>query len=187
MSHSFCWSYFPLRVCTRNHLGLWHSNHRKNPKEPFYPLHTGDSFLVRYPTPAKTSSCSIQRPAVYGGSPNDRTSGYIYPPFPIAVQRENALLYRKTHLFRRAAKLKNNNDSLPRYSTRRKSGFLFVSKTARVSAFMSRRDSFYVQRSVHIPAKILLKNPTNGQIKLPRMGTPVARPNMINPIRIKGP
>ena len=39
----------------------------------------------------------------------------------------------------------------------------------------------------HIPAKMLLKNPTNGQINPPRMDTPVNCPNTINPMRIKGP
>jgi len=39
----------------------------------------------------------------------------------------------------------------------------------------------------YIPAKTLVKNSTNGQIILPRMDTPVARPNMINPMRINGP
>jgi len=71
-----------------------------------------DTFLARYLTPTRTSSCSIQRPAVYGGSPNDRTSGYVYPPCPIAVQKENALPYRNSCLFRRPAKLRNNNVQL---------------------------------------------------------------------------
>ncbi len=39
----------------------------------------------------------------------------------------------------------------------------------------------------YIPAKTLVKNSTNGQMILPRMDTPVARPNMINPMRINGP